>query len=200
MIVICIPYYDKIDPRTLECANAIGGELRTRRDTYIGKSRNMMIHNETSSRRWQTLPKEIEGYLFLDSGNTLTKEQFEKMKGYDVDIISAAYHPRGNNDCWCAGYAKFEKDLITKDYLPSTMTGMVDDIDIVGAGALYVKRKVFEELEYPWFRHEWVRFTKNDVEYQCQTGEDFGFCLLAKGAGYKIHIDCDIVSQHYHKE
>jgi len=198
MIIVCIPYYNEIDQRTMECAIAIGGKLRTKRDTYIGNSRNIMIHNETSSRRWQTLPKEIGGYLFLDSGNTLTVEQFERMKDHNVDIISAAYHPRGNNQYWCAGYSKFQNDLITKEYLPSTTTGLRDDVDLIGAGALYVKREVFEKLEYPWFRYEWVRFAHNGIEYQCQTGEDVGFCLLAKKAGYKIHVDCDITSKHYH--
>ncbi len=197
MDVICIPYYDKIDERTLECAKSLDGELRTKRDTYIGNSRNIMIHNNTSSRRWQKLPEEIEGYLFLDSGNTLTKEQFETMKRHNVDIVSAAYHPRDNSTHWCAGYSKFESGLITKEYLPSTTAGLTE-VDIVGAGALYVKRAVFEKLEYPWFRYEWIKFMSDDVEYQCQTGEDIGFCFLAKKSGYKIHVDCNIVSKHYH--
>lgn len=209
MIVICIPYYDIIDKRTLACveellASDIDCTVRKGRDgnigfrgTYIGDQRNLLIHNMTSSRVDQKLPENETHYLFLDSSNVLSVSQVKKLVSHDLDIVSAAYHPRGNLDYYCAGKAQYGGGILQKEYLPITTKGLIE-VDIVGAGALLVKKNVFEELEYPWFRYEWVRFEKDGVRYQAQTGEDVGFCLHAKRNGFDVHVDCDCISEHYH--
>ena len=209
MIIICIPYYDAIDSRTLDCVEALlksNIDCNVRRDesgsigyrgTYIGNQRNLLIHNMTSSRIDQKLPEGETHYLFLDSSNTIGTTEVERLLNHDLDIVSAAYTPRGNRNYYCAGNAVYKDGLLKKEYIPATTTGLIE-VDIVGAGALLVKREVFEKLEYPWFRHEWVRFEMDGIKYQAQTGEDIGFCLLAKANGYKIYVDCDCISEHYH--
>jgi len=197
MIIICIPYYDKIDSRTIESVNNTNLLVRTMRSTYLANSRNLMTHNNTSSRKWQTLSKEITHYLYVDSGNVFDPINVDMLLKHDLPIISGAYKARNNDEFYCAGHAEYKPNKITKNYLPITTKGL-REVDIVGAGFLLVKREVLEKMDYPWFRYEWIRFKKNDIEYQTQSGEDVGFCIHAKRYGYKIYVDCDCIIKHYH--
>jgi hypothetical protein len=53
------------------------------------------------------------------------------------------------------------------------------EVDAVGTGLMLISRKVFEEMNYPWFEGYW----RDDV-----VGEDMIFCKKAKDLGFKIGI------------
>lgn len=66
------------------------------------------------------------------------------------------------------------------------------EVDVTGTGCLMIDMKVFNDLPYPWFR-----FRPNpDPKNGGVVGEDFGFCLDARKAGYQIFVDTSITAGH----
>jgi hypothetical protein len=56
------------------------------------------------------------------------------------------------------------------------------EVDVVGTGAMFVSRSVFEKMQQPWFRST-----------DCKTDplDDLGFCVRAKREGVKICATSD---------
>jgi len=67
--------------------------------------------------------------------------------------------------------------------------GDLVEVDATGAGCMLYDMEVFKKLPYPWFE-----FRKQ--ENGTTMGEDIGFCVDLKKAGYKIHMDTSIEVEH----
>ena len=57
------------------------------------------------------------------------------------------------------------------------------EVDAVGFGAVLMKRSVLDQVPEPWFAFK-------------DCGEDIYFCVHAKEAGVKIHLDGSYVLGH----
>lgn len=67
-----------------------------------------------------------------------------------------------------------------------TATGLIS-VPACGSGGMVIRRRVFEAMDAPWFE------TRKDGPYQ---GSDLVFCLKAREAGFKVHVDLDVVMGH----
>ena len=61
------------------------------------------------------------------------------------------------------------------------LSGGFVEVDVVSLDCLFVRRRVFEKLEKPYFR------SVCDEEGLLEVGEDFDFCRRVREAGFKIH-------------
>lgn len=61
-----------------------------------------------------------------------------------------------------------------------------------GFGFLLIKQGVFESIDYPWFSPEHITIG-NCVDF---ASEDVSFCLKARRAGFKIHVDPTVIVGH----
>ena len=72
---------------------------------------------------------------------------------------------------------------------------MIEDLDLVAAGCLLISREVFEQVERPWFYHEYTGVQEQKEKFAYPT-EDVGFCKKAREAGIQICLDTTIKSPH----
>lgn len=120
---------------------------------------------------------------FVDDDHTFPPDTLMRLLSGNVDIISPlclsrkppfrAYAYRVNPDTG-------RYDGVPYTTLPSTG---IHAYDAVGSGALLVRRRVFEALQYPWFEEG---KTSPDA-----LGEDLYFCSKAREAGFSIWLDVD---------
>jgi hypothetical protein len=69
---------------------------------------------------------------------------------------------------------------------------------VVGCGCLMIRRRVFDEVPYPWFQQPWLE----GPGYKGSTGhlwvgEDVFFSFHVQAHGFDIHLDQRIQSPHY---
>ncbi len=78
---------------------------------------------------------------------------------------------------------------------------MLDDEPVevggVGFGFVAMKPEVFEKVPRPWFLIDRVKW--DEVDFECNVGEDYSFCNHARKAGFKIMVD-PLVRVKHHKE
>src|SRR6185437_16389721 len=67
-----------------------------------------------------------------------------------------------------------------------------DYIDGLATGCLFIKRKLLEELEKPYFAFEFDSETRNMT-----AGEDLSFCHKVIDLGYQFYVDYSKVCRHY---
>jgi hypothetical protein len=65
-------------------------------------------------------------------------------------------------------------------------------VDGLATGCLFIKRKIFTEIERPWFEFKYDPTSRQMVE-----GEDLGFCLKVNALGYKFLTDFSKVCSHF---
>lgn len=65
-----------------------------------------------------------------------------------------------------------------------------------GAGCLLIKKEVFENLPFPWFRYPIIHKYYKGKKHTQMVMEDVGFSMLVKEHGYKIFMDCDVKADH----
>jgi hypothetical protein len=68
--------------------------------------------------------------------------------------------------------------------------GDLVEVDATGSGCIMYNMEVFKRMPSPWFK-----FTKYPDTGQ-PLGEDIGFCLELRKAGYKIFVDTSIPCDH----
>jgi hypothetical protein len=69
-------------------------------------------------------------------------------------------------------------------------------VDYTGFGWILVKKGVFESINYPWFRPEYVEYEVQGKQIMDFTSEDVGFSKAIKRKGYDIWIDPSIIVGH----
>jgi hypothetical protein len=67
----------------------------------------------------------------------------------------------------------------------------LQEVDMMGAGCLLVRRDVFERLSPPWFD-----FTINQETDAIIHSEDTSFCEQARAAGFPLLLDGDVQCEH----
>jgi len=136
-------------------------------------------------------------YMCIDSDIEFNPEDVQALVNRNVDIISGFYQFRYNNNYGVAGTFQYTGCTIHKDgFLKWDSTGL-KEVDWVGAGFLLIKREVLENIDFPYFREGILTYINNDGKEEAQWhGEDVGFCISAKKAGYKIYVDCDVKVNH----
>ena len=66
------------------------------------------------------------------------------------------------------------------------------EVDATGTGCVLFDMEVFQKIPYPWFKTQYKDNNEEVIKY----GEDIGFYLKAKEAGYKVYVDSSIKIGH----
>jgi len=148
--------------------------------------------------------------LFLDTDNGITRDGLlyfmEDFEDPNVNIVTGKYlFKDGKEGRYVCGYQPPEATLYNYVTLPEesftedviNLSQMVGTA-VVGCGCLMIRRKVFEEVPYPWFNTPWVQGPGNDGGIgHLWVGEDVFFSFHAQEHGFDIHLDQRIKSPHY---
>ena len=73
----------------------------------------------------------------------------------------------------------------------------VFDIDECGAGCMLINMKVFDHLEYPYFRDTTEYKNGEDGPVMHATSEDIYFCRSVKEKGFRIQAHGTVLCAHY---
>jgi hypothetical protein len=188
---VCVPFYGEFEAAKpgLRELKAHPGRyaIEARQGTYIWMVRNSLVNDEASSRKRQ-IPLPYDAWLFVDSDIAFSLEDVEHLEALNRPIVCLPYRTHDAPDRYQAGRLD-GRGMIVEKY-PATTTGL-QTVDFCGAGFLRIRRDVFCTLEYPWFRHQTVELELEGVEYCEIMGEDIGFCMAARAAGYDIWCDFD---------
>ena len=158
-----------------------------------------MLEVQRNTQVWDFLDNSEYTHLFLlDSDCVPAEGTIEKLLDYDLDIVASAA------PIMIAGspYLTILVPNTDKEY-PEHKFRMLEvnnvdahglqKVESVGATGVLIKRKVLKTMDYPWFKAVY-----ND-RGECETAEDYFFCIKAKEAGFEVWADFDLRQKHYKK-
>lgn len=91
-------------------------------------------------------------------------------------------------------FTVYKKDATGKMQAAAVPQSGTEFVDGIATGCIFVKRKVLEALEAPYFEFKYDPITRDIVE-----GEDLGFCRKASDKGFKFFVDYALVCHHFKK-
>lgn len=134
-----------------------------------------------------------EWLLFYDDDVIAPGDLFHRLTRHNKDIVSGLYYRRQEPICPVAmTFQNGQPTWLTRWSPPECLL----EVDLVGAGCLLIHRRVIERMSTPWFVWEIGKEDPAVPKTRSAMSEDFTFCLRAKEAGFKIHLDTSIRCQH----
>ena len=114
--------------------------------------------------------------MFIDSDQRFPEDALAVLLNHRKDIVGATYRIRNP-----------PHSLITAPVDPTQPRKGLREEKWITSGCMLVNSRVFDAIEYPWFRHT---YGKSTAEFQ---GGDKNFCLKAVGmGGFKCWVDHDL--------
>jgi hypothetical protein len=192
---VCVPFYQDFYTARSGIIELLHFDKETfhvevRQGTYIYALRNSLI-NDDKSNELRQLDFGFDRYLFIDSDISFTVDKVLSLLNQDKNIVSGVYRTHNDPSLYqCGEFYPNNPGQIIHRY--NAITVGTRKVDWCGAGFLMIKKEVFQNMEYPWFRHHMVKAGTA----QREAGEDIGFCINAKKAGYDIWCDFDCEVGH----
>lgn len=125
--------------------------------------------------------------IIIDGDNfKFDYQAVNKLLKHDKPIVGSLYWNRAGKTL----VFKKTPDWVTIDAQP--YSGLMCDVDGTGMGLVVIDRKVFEEIDFPWFKYT-VDYI-GDTRYEFS--EDLYFFQKARSAGFDVCIDTDVVLLH----
>lgn len=186
MLRVVIPFYQEFE--------AAKAGLRSMRDagmefdvsmnqgSLIYVARNRGINGGKSQKRVQAPLPGYTHFLFVDSDISFTVEEVKALLALKVPVSACPYLQHLNQEYYQSGELSILGQVLSQD---KADTVGVQGRSFVGAGFLLVEAPVFMHLPYPWFHHRMVE----RYDYREQCGEDLGFCMSLREAGYQVLVD-----------
>jgi len=113
---------------------------------------------------------------------------FESIQRPDIDIISGMYLERASRRICARRWNEEEKRY--EYYRRDELEGKLTQVDAVGMGCCLIDTRIFNSLEYPWFKYG----PRID-----DPAEDLYFCERARDLGFRIWVHGDVVFDHWGK-
>lgn len=154
------------------------------RGSNIARNRNLSVEKARELKcKW---------IFWVDADVVIPAGTLVRMIERDLDIVSGMYF--GKQVPYVPIAARFDRNQGKYQTLTEWPENqLLDDMDGVGGGCLFVKTAVFDKLLRPYFNFGVITHPSKDNEI---IGEDFYFCRQAKQEGFKIHLDTEIQCGH----
>ena len=168
------------------------------RGTTIATQRCAGVNFDESSRISQNMDysREFDYYLAVDGDIVFTPGNVRQLLAHNLDIVGGAYLSRPIPEGFTAGNFFDDTRVVSHGkFLHKSSTGL-QEVDWIGMGFTLIKRGVFRRMFYPWWRERVETMTVDGIAYAANSGDDVGFCIGAREAGYKIYCDCDCAVEH----
>lgn len=147
---------------------------------YIDGLRNQLV--------MKALDANCSHLLMLDADMLYPNDTIIKLYSHNLPVVSGLIWKR---------YPPFDAlmykgDLNNWNRIEEWNDGELVEIDATGTGCIMYNCEVFRKIKPPWFE-----FTENpDKQSGGTVGEDIGFCLKLREAGYKMYTDTSIKTAH----
>ena len=120
--------------------------------------------------------------LWLDDDHVFNPDLLLCLARHDVDMVSALYFGRVGRHLPVV-YVKDDTPNKYMHYQILEIPPRLCEVDATGFGACLMRMEVLDRIPAPWFKFE-------------DAGEDIYFCVHAKEAGVKVHVDGSYVLGH----
>jgi hypothetical protein len=202
MIRVCTPFYGAICGQTVASVDALVNYARERgvevqwvkaqcTDIHIGRA--AAINDYKCHMVHQKLPAEISHYLMLDADIAFEPKDVFVLLSHRLDIVGGCYAYRQCPQSATAGWwrDRLLRGIVDRDRMPVlNKAGKVTfQVDWIGMGFTLIARHVLEQMEYPWFCPQVVRWRNGANVYADSTSDDIAFCMRAREAGFKVMLD-----------
>jgi len=179
---------------TLNLYQETGGDIYHIRNNLV--SRDLPIP-------WDMMPvfggEPYDLMMWIDSDiGSFDFSHIQRLIDADKDIITGVVPlgPTGRSAIGQYGYDEFGQPsvqyysipVMDKEFDPDTPV----EVEFCGYAFMLVRKGVFEGMEYPWFRY-------TPHEHACKksnVGEDIGWCLRAREAGFKLWMHPGVKVSH----
>jgi 2-polyprenyl-3-methyl-5-hydroxy-6-metoxy-1,4-benzoquinol methylase len=155
--------------------------------TVIDRARNILTK--------KALDEGCDYVMFIDADMLLPPNAIDDLIDMNLDIVSGLYFQKGKPYLPVARIKRNEDDEEHK-FLEDFEFGEVLKVAGTGMGCCLIKREVFENIEYPYFRFEWKEINGKLQQF----AEDLYFCDKAKKAGFDTYLNTGIVCEHFGTE
>jgi len=128
--------------------------------------------------------------MMCDVDQVYHPKTITRLLSHNLPVVGALVHRR---------YPPFDSlmlkmvktDEVRNAYVPidEWKDGSLVEVDATGGGCLMFNMEVFRKLPRPWFKMQ-----KNPDG--STIGEDIGFCMELKKAGYRIFVDTSVPAGH----
>jgi len=154
----------------------------------ISRARNVLVG--------AALDRQTDYVYFLDSDMPIRHPTspealrllLEAIQRPDVDIISGMYLERTSRRICARKWNDQDKQY--EYYKRSELEGKLTQVDAVGMGCCLIDTRIFNALEFPWFRYG---------ERMEEPAEDLYFCERAREHGFKVWIHGEVIFDHWGK-
>jgi len=143
----------------------------------IDKSRNDMVA------KFLCLHPDSEYLLFWDNDIIAPRDALVRLYNRQLPIVGALYFQKYPPFFPVAGCRIPKEKTKAVHLLVQWRPGQLVPVDAIGMGFTLIRRDVFQEVEYPWFKFG-------------ELSEDFEFCYSAQKAGFKIYVDTSVICMH----
>jgi hypothetical protein len=178
MIMIITPYVNNIERHCTESARAIlaafPGSQWMRAQNGLGQLAN--VRNKLIDQ----VPDGFDAVMWLDSDTGVDVRDVREAVESGLDVVGIAY-PHEQRGGLVGGDWYGEPGVARSELLEYTGRE-IRRCDWVGSGATMIRRAVFDRLERPYYRYEWVMGGTG------QSSEGMGFCVNCERCGVPIHI------------
>jgi len=128
--------------------------------------------------------------MWFDADMKFPDDIISRLLNHNLAVVGVNY-PRKNIEARPTAYAD------TPDYVGPVWSGDrasgIQEVSIVGFGALLCDMRVFDQIELPFFA-----FEPQAPDFVKTMGEDVYFCRKLHKAGIPVHIDHDLSKQVAH--
>jgi hypothetical protein len=207
-VLVCVPLYGEGFQKFWMCLSrmqfksvsaGIDTFLRVKASAVVEHSRNVLV-----SEGLRDFP-ECTHFLFIDADMTFPDDLLIRLMEHDKDMIACnayrkapPYYPVVSID---GGEGDYFKPVHVKPE-----EGDLRRVTASGTGVVLIKREVFEQINFPWFKCEYVDPIGEDadsetlIEGKVFVSEDSRFFIIATSLGFKLYCDFSIEIGHIGKE
>lgn len=151
--------------------------LRTATGT-IEAMRNAIVEDALAAR--------CSHLLMMDTDQLYPKDTIPRLFSHRQPIVGARVrrrYPPFDNLLMRGTVGAYER--VPED---ECLSGKLIEVDGTGTGCLLLEMRVFRDIPRPWFQ--------SGTHNGRPVGEDFGFCVKAKRAGFPIYVDTSVYLPH----
>jgi hypothetical protein len=161
----------------------------------IAHGRNLLVSD--ALRRFP----EAQKFLFLDNDMTFPDDMLLRLLAHEKDIVTVSAYRKGAG-YWPVVSIQGKDDEFFRPVHIRPEDGALKRITSAGTGVVLIDRKVFEAMDFPWFKSEYVppigedADSANIVEGKMFVSEDNRFYIIATSLGFKLYCDFSIPIGH----
>jgi len=159
-------------------------QIYLQNSTIVDKARNELVR--------MALKDNCDYIFFIDSDTIIPSGALDTLLEMDVDIASGLYFTKSKPYLPVARIKEGDKHFFLEDF----EFNQIMEVQGVGMGCCLINMKVFDKMEFPYFKLEWRE--KDGIKYQI--AEDLYFCDEAVKLGHKVHLNTGVVCSHFGTE